>query len=190
MNAPPKLFYPMNEFYEQAGVALPDIVQVQGSEVPEPYRSLLVHDRDMTPTLASAYEQSMQLRVINRILREHILIRQIVLETDDHSKPVIFAAIKIYLEKFPPHARTLILEGQTPFGTILHGQKITHCSRPEAFIRVVSDATINSALQLTSPPFLYGRRSALWNSSDLPLAQVLEILPPSPLLPMPSTESV
>jgi chorismate-pyruvate lyase len=172
------LFYPMNEFYERSGVPLPDVFQVEGHDVPEPYRSLLVHDRDMTPTLAAAHGRNMQLRVFERILREDVLARQIILEVEDTGTPVIFAAIKIYLDRFPVGARRLILEGQQPFGTILHGQKIVHFSRPEAFIRVVPDETINRALGQTAPSVLYGRRSALWNSANIPLAQVLEILPP------------
>jgi hypothetical protein len=177
--APVNLFYPMNEFYEQRGVSLPHVVQVDGSNVPEPYRGLLVHDRDMTPTLASAYGRNMQLRVFKRIVRDDVLARQIVLEIEDTGRAVIFAAIKIYLDRFPAEARRLILEGQQPFGTVLHGQKIVHFSRPEAFIGVVPDDTISEALGLTACPVLYGRRSALWNTSNIPLAQVLEILPPS-----------
>src|SRR6266404_2816907 len=51
------LLYPLNEFYEQAGLPLPPAVQVAAREVPEPYRSLLVHEREMTPTLEVAYRR-------------------------------------------------------------------------------------------------------------------------------------
>src|SRR6266702_1049221 len=44
---PIHLFYPLNEFYEQAGLPLPSVAEVEARDVPEPYRSLLVHDRDM-----------------------------------------------------------------------------------------------------------------------------------------------
>ena len=43
--------YPLDEFYAQAGLPLPAIEQIGGEDMPEPYRSLLVHQRDMTPTL-------------------------------------------------------------------------------------------------------------------------------------------
>jgi chorismate-pyruvate lyase len=169
----------MNEFYEDAGLALPEVVPVEGQDVPEPYRSLLVHDRDMTPTLASAYRRAMQLRVFKRVVRENILARQIILEIEGNGKPVVFAAIKIHLDRFPSEARRLILEGKQAFGNILHGQQIVHFSQPEAFFRVVTDDTINQALGLTGHSVLYGRRTAMWHSSDIALAQVLEILPPS-----------
>ena len=43
--------YPLDAFYEQRGEHLPVIGRVEPSSMPEPYRSLLVHDNDMTPTL-------------------------------------------------------------------------------------------------------------------------------------------
>ena len=55
MTPDPKLLYPLNEFYEQAELPLPPAIRVEGRDVPEPYKSLLVHERDMTPTIADAY---------------------------------------------------------------------------------------------------------------------------------------
>jgi chorismate-pyruvate lyase len=109
----------------------------------------------------------------------NILAREIVLEIDGDGSRVVYAGIRIYLDHFPPEARRLILDGSMPFGTILKSQGIIHFSRPEAFIRVEADAIINDALGLTGHSVLYGRRSALWNSPQIPLAHVLEILPPS-----------
>ena len=55
------LLYPLNEFYEQSGLPLPPAVQVAAGDVPEPYRSLLIHTREMTPTLEAAYGRSIGL---------------------------------------------------------------------------------------------------------------------------------
>jgi chorismate-pyruvate lyase len=178
LNESNHLFYPMTEFYKEAGVSLPAVARVEGPDVPEPYRSLLVHNRDMTPTLATAYRRKMNLRVFKKILTDNIFARQIVLEPEGDDRVAVFAAIKIYLDHFSPDAKRLILEAKQPFGTILHEQQIAHCSRPEAFISVAADETIGKAMGLNANPVLYGRRSALWNSSQIPLAQVLEILPP------------
>lgn len=172
------LLYPLDEFYEWAGVPMPPVIQLGGSDVPAPYRSLLVHERDMTPTLTEAYRRTMQLRILKRVLRDNVLAREIVLEIEGDGRAVVYAGIKIYLEHFPFEARRLILEGVQPFGMILRGQGIVHFSRPEAFIQVDADGVINQALGLTGRSVLYGRRSALWNSPQIPLAHVLEILPP------------
>ena len=60
------LFYPMNEFYGGSGVPLPHVVQVQGADMPDPFRTLLVHNGDMTPTLTEAYKREIKLRILNR----------------------------------------------------------------------------------------------------------------------------
>jgi hypothetical protein len=175
----PNLLYPLNEFYHQMGLTLPAVVQVEDRDVPEPYKSLLVHMRDMTPTLAGHYHCGIQLRVLRHALSHDVFSREIVLLPEGEGKPVVFGAIKIYLERFPPEARRLVQAMKQPLGTILQTQGIVHTSRPEAYIQVTSDATINGALELTGSHRLYGRRNGLWNDSQQALAQVVEILPPA-----------
>jgi hypothetical protein len=182
MNPDLNLFYPLNEFYEKLGLPLPSVTRVEGCDVPEPYRTLLVHERDMTPTLARAYGRDIQLRVIRKELRDHVYARQIVLEATGE-EPVLFGAIKIYLEHFPPAARRLVLGGKQPLGGILQSEGVAHTSRPEAYIQVEADAMIQEALRLAGPHVLYGRRNVLWNGSQQALAKVVEILPPSEAKP-------
>src|SRR4051812_17929404 len=111
------LLHPLNEFYEQAGMALPATVRVEAADVPEPYRSLLVHDHEMTLTLESAYSRPVKLRVQKYDLHDNVFSRQVVLVAGA-STAVAFCAIKIYLDHFPPEARRLVLERKQPLGTI------------------------------------------------------------------------
>jgi chorismate-pyruvate lyase len=173
------LLYPLNEFYEEAGIALPVATRINGREMPEPYRRLLVHDRDMTPTLEAAYDRKMNLRVLKYALDREVFSRQIVLLPEGLGSPVVFGAIKIYLDEFPAPARELVLERKLPLGTILESQAIKHFSRPDAFFEVDADASICGALGIDGPVRLYGRRNVLGNSTGRKLAQVLEILPPA-----------
>jgi chorismate-pyruvate lyase len=175
----PNLLYPLNEFYDRLGLPLPAVVRVEERDVPEPYKSLLVHTRDMTPTLAGFYDRGIQLRVLRHALRRDVFSREIVLVLEGDERPVVFGAIKIYLERFPAEARRLVEEMKQPLGTILQTQGIVHASRPEAYIQVMADAAINGALGLTGSHRLYGRRNGLWNASQQALAQVVEILPPA-----------
>ena len=48
---PDQYAYPLSDFYARAKLPLPRIEVIPGDEVPEPYKSLLVHENDMTPTL-------------------------------------------------------------------------------------------------------------------------------------------
>ena len=89
--------YPLDDFYTQAGLPLPSIEAVPGDEVPEPYKSLLVHQDDMTPTLAKFHGDTIHLRVLRRQQRDDFYFREVVLVTDKDEKPVEFGAIKIPL---------------------------------------------------------------------------------------------
>ena len=51
----PHLLYPLSEFYQQLGRPLPEARTLQPEEMPETHRRLLVHERDMTPTLEAAH---------------------------------------------------------------------------------------------------------------------------------------
>ncbi len=173
------LLYPLTEFYEEAGLALPSATRINGREMPEPYRRLLVHDRDMTPTLEAAYDRKMSLRVLKYALDHEVFSRQIVLLPEGGGSPAVFGAIKIYLDEFSTSARDLVLERKLPLGTILETQGIKHFSRPDAFFEVDADPTICHALEIEGPARLYGRRNVLGNATGRKLAQVLEILPPA-----------
>jgi chorismate-pyruvate lyase len=173
------LLYPLNEFYEQAGLPLPVATKINGREMPEPYRRLLVHDRDMTPTLESAYDRKMNLRVLKYSCTDEVFSREIVLIPEGSESPVVFGAIKIYLDEFPTEARELVLERKLPLGTILQLQGIRHYSAPDGFFEIEADAFIEQTLGIQGPAKLYGRRNMLGNGAGRKLAQVLEILPPA-----------
>ena len=147
--------------------------------MPEPYRRLLVHDRDMTPTLEAAYDRKMTLRVLNYSFTDEIFSREILLVPEGSETPVVFGAIKIYLDEFPSNARELVLERKLPLGAILESQGIRHFSAPDAFFEIESDAFMEKALGLAARARLYGRRNMLGNGAGRKLAQVLEILPPA-----------
>jgi chorismate-pyruvate lyase len=172
------LLYPLDMFYGQAGTPLPPIDAVDGEQVPEPYRQLLVHGHDMTPTLERFHGERIHLRLLARALEGETLSRQVVLLLNESHRPVEFGAIVIYLQHFPAAAREEVLEGRRPLGTILYDHQIEHQSRPLTFIRVAPDGTMQDALQLSEARALYGRRNVIRNAEGLELADIVEILPP------------
>jgi chorismate-pyruvate lyase len=172
------LLYPLDEFYQQSGAPLPAATKIDGWEVPEDQRRLLVHDNDMTPTLEAAYGQSIHLRVLRHKLNDEVFSRQVVLLLEDDITAVVFGAIRICLARLSDPAKQLVLKEKMPFGGILHEQRIPHASRPESYFRVEADAVIGEALRLPGPCTLYGRRNVLRDGCGHTLAEVLEILPP------------
>lgn len=172
--------YPLDDFYAQQGLKLPLIESIPGEEVPHPYRSLLVHDDDMTPTLEHFHGGQLHVTVMRRQQRGDFYFREVVLSRDCDQAPVEFGAIKISLKLFPSAARQAVLSEHTPLGRILAEHRIRHTSKPKAFLRVESDDFINNALKLEGKHTLYGRRNTLWTPDKKALAEIVEILPPEP----------
>jgi chorismate-pyruvate lyase len=172
--------YPLDEFYAQARRPLPPIQPIRGEAMPEPYKSLLVHNDDMTPTLEKFHRRKIHLHVLRRQQRDDFYFREVILLLDETEEPVEFGAIKINLALFPSAARRAVLEERLPLGHILEDTRIIHFSKPKAFLRVEADAFIRKALGLSQPHHLYGRRNSLADPMQRALAEIVEILPPSP----------
>jgi chorismate-pyruvate lyase len=171
--------YPLDDFYVRAGLPLPAIERIQAEEVPEPYRSLLVHERDMTPTLEKFHSSDIHLKILKREQRGDFYFREVVLQLDGSELPVEFGANKVSLVLFPPKARQLILEERVPLGRVLRECEIAHTTLAKAFFRVAPDELISSVLQLKGPFSLYGRKATIFDAQKRPLSEIVEILPPS-----------
>ncbi len=170
------LFFPLDLLHEQEGIALPRIERVEGEAVPQPYRQLLVHLNDMTPTLSAFHGQEIALRVLGRRIQGDVLFREVILLAG--KSPVEFGAIAIHLSEFTPEARTDIEAGHLPLGTILAKHKVVHVSCPQAFLKIEANAFINEVFGLSEETnTLYGRRNIHATPSGAVIADILEILP-------------
>lgn len=167
-------------FYSRADIPFPHITRLKGEEIPEPYHSLLVHSRDMTPTLEQFYRRTLGITVLQRLLEERTYLREVTLNLEGDNRPVEYGAIRIFLSHFPIRAQTLIREERCPLGKILELEGIPHVGWPQAFFRVAPDAHMASMLRLESPCPLYGRRNVLLDGERQLLAEVLEVLTPTP----------
>jgi chorismate-pyruvate lyase len=175
---------PLDLFYAKARQPLPPFEVLDGEEVPEPARSLLVHYNDMTPTLEAFYGEQIALRVLGRRRRGNEYSREVALFLKDSKRPVEFGANRIQLDRFPPAARQLILQEREPLGYILRDFNITHTCQPNAFLRLASDRLINSVLGLQGAQTLYGRHNQLFDPEGRLISEVVEILrDPNPTTP-------
>lgn len=172
------LLYPLTDFYAQAGTESPRVEVIDGASMPEPYRGLLVHERDMTPTLEAFCGGPIHLDTLRVRRTPKALYRQVLLAPDRGGPPVEFGAIRIELDRFDKRPRELITGCRKPLGAILRDVEIPHSSRPTAFFLIEPDAVIRDALKLTNGPTLYGRHNVISNNSGETLAEVVEILPP------------
>lgn len=173
------MLHPLDEFYTLAGMPLPPWQVIDSGDVPEPYRTLLAHQNDMTPTLEKFHNGPIHLRVYGRRNSGGEYSREVVLLLNGANTPVEFGAIKIYLDRFPENARELILGEHRPLGTILHECAIPHSSQPKAFLKLASDRLIAEVLGISGAQTIYGRRNTLLNPQGESLAEIVEILPPA-----------
>ena len=145
--------------------------------VPQPYRTLLVHSRDMTPTLERFHRHPLGLRALWRGRHGSLYLREVVLVLPDGAV-VEYGAIRIDLTWFEAKAREQILAERLPLGRILQENGIAHLGWPQGFYRVEPNAYVEGRLGTTHAPVLYGRRNVLLNGTRRLLADVIEILPP------------
>ena len=170
--------YPLGEFYAARRLPLPVMDQIEPEQIPEPYRWLLAHDRDMTSRLEAFHGRKIHIRALARRQQGLEYFREVVLELDGSGQAVEFGASRINLGFFPGKAREEVRRERRPLGGILHDFGLAFSSRPGAYLRVVADAFIGGALGLSGAPPLFGRRNTLRDGWGRPLAEIVEILPP------------
>ena len=177
------LLFPLDEVYRAANLEIPDVEELGGAKMPQPYRSLLVHQGDMTPALEKFHGARIHLQVLNAWQREKPAfnkagyLREVVLRLDASDRPVEYGAILIYLDHFSAAAQKEILEGRKPLGTVMREQHVIHLSRPRAYLSASADAHIARVLNAPPGATLYGRRNQLLTQDQKILADIVEILP-------------
>lgn len=176
---PESFTFPLSEFYLHAKLPLPGIEAIPGAAVPEPFKSLLVHSKDMTPTLEAFHQSRIHLEIIKSDHRGSFYFREVILRLDHDEKPVEFGANKVFLGAFPEEAQELILLEQVPLGTILRDCGIKHKTEAKHFLRIQPDALIQKALEIETPVVLYGRKAVISDLHGHPLSEIVEILPPA-----------
>lgn len=175
------LLAPLRGHYVSAGRRLPRWEQVDPAEIPEPQRSLLVHERDMTRTLEQFHRDKIHLRVLSSRRDGESYWRESALELDGSGQVVEYGAIQIFLDRFSEPWRSQILGEHLPLGGILNESGMPYTSRPSGYFRCEPDEFIRAALRLgeVSVPALYGRQNTLTGADGRPLAEIVEILPPA-----------
>lgn len=164
-------------FFYGIGSTRPRVTFVEPEALAEQERSLLVHDKDMTPRLREYHACEIDLDVAARARIGNYLVRASVLHRRSDGKPVEFGAIGIHLDLLPEEAQKLVLEGRVPFGAILEQYAVPHSSHPRGYFRVSVDQRLAELLGATSGQMLFGRCNELRHGSGRVLADVVEVLP-------------
>jgi len=173
----PDTLFPLSEFYARACLPFPKFEWLKPESLPEPCRRLLVHNRDMTPTLEHFHGGEIYIHALGTRREEHQYFREVVLHRSEDDLPVEFGANCIDLSLFTPEARWMILQEKVPLGRILKDHHIEHSTRALGFFRITPDRLISSSLKAPAGIPLYGRQAMLCDFQQRPLSQVVEVLP-------------
>ena len=182
----PPVLYPLDEFYRRAGRPFPAVEARGGDALPDGVRALLVHERDMTPTLQHHYGAELELDPLEITRQSDYLMRMVALRMPSRY-PVEFGAIRIHLNGFPEAARPIILACRRPLGQILADFEIVHTTTPGGFFMLKADDLIGPALGQPLHTPLFGRTAHIRDGRNRPLVDVVEVL--TPPIPKPLTRN-
>jgi hypothetical protein len=171
------ILYPLDYAYRQAGLAAPGAIPIASSEIPPPFRTLLVHERQMTPTL-EAHWGPLALRVLWTAKEGTSYFRRVLLAHEHSGRPVEMGAIRIDLQAFAPAIRTQILRNEIPFGRLLRERGIEYVSRPQVFLSITPNSELMGVFWMRETRALFGRRTeVLINRRKI--GDIVEILAPA-----------
>lgn len=173
------LLYPLTLFCQSGGHSLPSFEIIEGAEMPEPYRALLVHRGDMTSRLEEFHGTPMVVEVLHREQSDEGYRREVVLRGEETGEAVEYGAIEIDLAAFDGQLRRLILEEHLPLGGLLNHFGVEYRSEPRAFFRLGSDAVMQRVFSMPQADVFYGRSNLLFGEEDRLLARIVEVLRPA-----------
>lgn len=155
----------------------PQLRPLSAAAIPQPYRSLLVHNSDMTSTLKHYHQDKLLLRVLHLEVSQSELRREVLLCRCTDGKPVEYGVIRIMLPSFASPASKAILKGVVPLGQILDTFGIQYLSRPNEYFKINDNEYLRRRLDDQSDAERFGRVNTLSRPTGGALAEVVEILP-------------
>lgn len=156
----------------------PDAVDVPANEVPEPYRSLLVHTHHMTVTVEQFYGSPVNVQVLECRREGNEYARKILLALTDEPKRVVqFGLVRINLGVCPEPVRAAIVEGKTPLGRVLIQHNMLRRIEPLSFLRATLSPKMAEWFRVPLGTETFGRIGVIYTGTR-PAVEVLEILTP------------
>ena len=173
----PDLLYPLSFMRSARGLPKLNYEQVEASEVPEPYQTLLVHEGDMTSRLEAYHESEQIVKAIRSSKSGNKYFREVILESKESRKATEYGAIEIQLDTLPEEVCEKIIEAEQPLGGILNDYRIPYGSSPRGYLRVVPDGPIVEAFEEVEADHLFGRSNQITGFNQEVIARIVEILP-------------
>jgi chorismate-pyruvate lyase len=167
---------PLDLAYAQAGIAPPVLQPIEAGRLPEPYRTLLVHEGEMTRTLESHVDGRVGVRVLSTRASRATYTRRVLLVEEASGRPVAMGAVRLRVDGLPTAVRGEIVRGLVPLGRLLRAAGLDFLSRPTGYFAVTPNPELMGLFWMKGPDRLYGRETDVLISSRK-IGKIVEILP-------------
>ena len=174
------------------GPALPDLYRLFGTDapppeheliepsaLPEPYRTLLVHEHHMTVTVEEYYGSPVDVIVLQRLRDQNTYLRKILLKLRSDERIVQSGIVRIRLDFCSEPVRAAILAEQIPVGRILIQHDVLRRIEPTAYFRLRPGPYLRHRVGRTDPFSTYGRLGIIYCDVQ-PAIDLLEVSAPIP----------
>lgn len=151
---------------------------VPASQIPEPYKKLLVHDQHMTVTMEAYHGDSVNVEILNQRLEDDLYVRKILLRTIMEQKIVQFGIVRFHLEYVTNRVRDEILSGKIPLGRVLINHNVLRHIDLGAILRISAGPDLADCMRIAPGMTTYGRLATIFCDSR-PAVDLLEIASPS-----------
>jgi chorismate-pyruvate lyase len=172
----PSPLHPLDLAYTRAGLEPPAAKPIGPDGIPQPYRSLLVHQRDMTLTLEAHFGGRVVLRPLSTFLSGAWYYRRVLLAQEYSGRPVEMGAIRIKLAALPRKVQAEIRRNRIPLGRILRDGGVDFTSMPREFFAITPNPEMMGVFWMREPRTLYGRRTEVL-LDDRAIGDIVEVLP-------------
>ncbi len=170
------VLYPLDLAYTRAGVTMPHVKAIKPDQIPLPYRSLLVHDVDMTLMLERHFGGRVALRPLSTFTIGRSYFRRVLLVQEYSGRPVEMGAIRMRLDAFSQRLQAKISRNTIPLGRLLRDAKVEYRSQAIAFLAITPNPEMMGVFWMREPKTLYGRRTEVTRHGSK-IGDIVEVLP-------------
>lgn len=164
-----KLFRPESE--------IPEHEIIPPEEMPEPYRSLLVHEHHMTVTVEAHHGDLVDVQILERKHEGESYSRKILLTLQKTGKVVQFGIVRVDLSFCTPEVRQKIIDGNIPFGRILIEHNVMRRIEPKRYLRLTPGPKMMEWFNMDECKPVYGRLAYI-HCNEKPAVELLEVVAP------------
>lgn len=150
---------------------------VPAAIVPEPYKSMLAHDKHMTVTMESYHDTPVDVKVLDQKQDGDLYCRKILLLKTGTDRVVQFGIVRFHLNYVTKEVRDEILDGNTPLGRVLINHNVLRHIDLGAVLKLTAGPGLAEYLQMESGGVTYGRLATIFCNGQ-PAVDLLEVTIP------------